>query len=68
MTQEKIEALAKAATDSYFANLNENQKRALTTSPDTYIKAYVEVYAQTENFISNKYKQNLNPDMAKFFK
>ncbi len=44
MTKEEMEFMVKAATDSYFSNLNENQKSALLSNRQAYIQEYFKVF------------------------
>lgn len=48
MTEEQMERLAKYATDSYFANLNDNEKRVIYSSKSRYLKEYIKVFKVAE--------------------
>ena len=63
MTQEQIEQIAKYATDSYFVNMDSNQKLAM--SQEDYLKAYTNAYLKavetvTATLQQNKEKENLS--------
>ena len=58
MTQEQMENIAKYATDSYFANMDENQKRSLMISPDNYTKAYTQVYMNAIKTVAKEFEKN----------
>lgn len=49
MTVEEMERLAKYATDSYFANLSEQDKRELGLSKETYLKNYIRTFEIAKN-------------------
>ena len=62
MTQEQIETIAKYATDSYFANMDENQKRPFMISSDNYIKAYTQVYMNAMKTVAKEFEKNVKSE------
>ena len=51
MTAEEMERLAKYATDSYFVNLSEQEKREVGINRETYLRNYIKTFEVAKNEI-----------------
>lgn len=67
MSSEEIERLAKYATDSYFNNLTENDKKYYMASKEKYINEYIKVFEIAKSEVFKKDNSKLE-EFGKSFK
>ena len=72
MTNERMEFLAKAATDSFMANLEEQDKKYLLSNKEMYVREYLKVFdiamAEIVKKDSKKFEVFGTEDLGKSFK
>lgn len=65
MTVEQMQILARAATDSYFVNMDANKKASLMENAQYYMDEYFKIYDIALNQLS-KYEAKKNATMQPF--
>lgn len=61
MTEEKMQFMVKAATDSYMANLDEQDKRYLSERKELYVREYFKVFEVAMTELKKQQNKSFQP-------